>query len=253
MTDATIVVPCYNEATRLDAEEFLRWSRQGRIGFLFVDDGSTDGTRGILDRMHRQCEAGVAVHGLPVNSGKAEAVRQGMLLALERGAAIVGYFDADLATPVPELIAMLDTLQAGRRAVALGSRATALGNGLERKWYRHLSGLLFGTLASWVLGTPFMDTQCGAKLFRSGSLLRAVLEHPFRTRWAFDVELLGRLYAGYRDLPGLPRDEVIEYRLRSWTDIRGSKLSLAAMVRTTLSLAGIWLDLRRWRRDFGGA
>ena len=45
----TIVVPCFNEAARLDAQAFLGMlDARDNLSLLFVDDGSTDGTRDAL-------------------------------------------------------------------------------------------------------------------------------------------------------------------------------------------------------------
>src|ERR1043165_9106871 len=89
------VVPCYNEEKRLDLDAFRAFS--DRVGFLFVDDGSRDGTRRLLQ------SNGFDVLGFDKNGGKAEAVRRGIVEAMSRGAEVVGFWDADLATPLSEL------------------------------------------------------------------------------------------------------------------------------------------------------
>ena len=59
------------------------------------------------------------------------------------------------------------------------------------------------TLAALILRQPFYDTQCGAKLFRNTPALAGALSEPFRSPWAFDLELLGRLREA---LPGRCRE-----------------------------------------------
>ncbi len=133
---------------------------------------------------------------LPTNVGKAEAVRLGMLAAIERGGTVVGYLDADLATPV-ERDAPPDrdrTAQPHRTAV-LGSRVALLGHTVRRRPMRHYLGRLYATAASLALGVAVYDTQCGAKVFRVGTPLQLALADPFPDRWSFDVELLARLLA----------------------------------------------------------
>jgi glycosyltransferase involved in cell wall biosynthesis len=80
------VIPCYNEATRLPAEDFLRFQRATpNVDFVFVNDGSTDGTLAVLDRMVACAPTRFAVVNLKTNQGKSEAVRTGIQVGLKRG------------------------------------------------------------------------------------------------------------------------------------------------------------------------
>ncbi len=111
MSRAIIVVPCYNEAMRLDLlalREFAREHPGPR--FLFVNDGSTDGTRKILDELHCEARERFLVCHLRQNVGKAEAVRQGLLRAFEERPDYVGYWDADLATPLAAILTFCSIL-----------------------------------------------------------------------------------------------------------------------------------------------
>ena len=77
MARHVIVVPCYNEEKRLRTDEFIAYAREhDDIGLLFVDDGSTDGTRGVLEAMQGEAPARIDVLILEQNGGKAEAVRR---------------------------------------------------------------------------------------------------------------------------------------------------------------------------------
>ena len=80
---------------------------------------------------------------------------------------IVGYFDADLATPVAELERLLAVIGKDPQLEAvLASRVALLGHSIQRKPTRHYLGRLYATAASLALGVAVYDTQCGAKLFR---------------------------------------------------------------------------------------
>src|SRR6478752_2733844 len=97
----TIVIPCYNEAARLDHPAFSRFVLANKdVDFLFVDDGSTDSTRQTLESLRESRPDQFRVLGLERNFGKAEAVRHGLLAACERKPDYVGFWDADLATPL---------------------------------------------------------------------------------------------------------------------------------------------------------
>ena len=97
----------------------------------------------------------------------------------------------------------------------------------------------------------FYDTQCGAKIFRATPLLRATLGEEFHSRWAFDVELIGRMLTGAGGLPPILEEDFLEVPLRSWVDVGGSKLGMTSMARVTLDLAVIANLLQKRRREQG--
>jgi len=250
VSGTTLVIPCYNEAARLD-QVALRAFVDGRpdVNLLLVNDGSTDATEACLRALAAERPGRIDVLSLPANAGKAEAVRQGLRAALAGGATTVGYFDADLSTPTGEMARLLDVLAARGAEVVMGARVALLGVDIRRQAARHYLGRVFASVASLVFKTRVYDTQCGAKLFRRSPALEAALEAPFLSRWAFDVELLGRLLAGTPDTPGLSTSDVVEVPLRAWKDVPGSKLNPTAMVGALGDLARIRLALARRRRS----
>ncbi len=240
MALTTLVVPCYNEAGRLHAARFEHFAEQhADVRFVMVDDGSTDRT---LDRL-RELEArvaGIRVLALPKNLGKAEAVRRGMQEAFSLEPGFVGYWDADLATPLEAVDDFLAVLESRPALLgALGSRVKLLGRRIQRSALRHYPGRIFATLASAALNLPVYDTQCGAKLFRCTPEIREVFREPFSSRWIFDVEILARLAEGRRGTsePSL-EDVLYEVSLGEWADVGESK------VKATDLLHALWQLLR---------
>jgi glycosyltransferase involved in cell wall biosynthesis len=251
----TLVFPCFNEGERLRKGAFLQLlATEVQVSLLFVDDGSTDHTADLLATLRAGKPRQIAVHTLARNSGKAEAVRQGLLRALEEDSEIIGYFDADLATPVPEIKRLIGIMRERGPAVLLGSRVALLGRQIERTAVRHYLGRVFATLSSALLHLTVYDTQCGAKLFRRSHTLAVALEEPFLSRWTFDVELLGRLLAG-RPPAAAPLDPalVMEEPLHAWRDVPGSKLRPRHMFIAACDLARVGLDLSRRRKASGSA
>ena len=227
MPETILVIPCFNEAKRLRIDtfsEFLR--RESETDLLFVDDGSHDETHDILESLAAGSEDRIVVHGLPTNQGKAEAVRAGMNLAFERGARFAGYFDADLATPLEESKRLRSVLEERPNVeMVFGSRVQLLGRAIERRPIRHYLGRVFATVVSETLDLAVYDTQCGAKLFRSGPEIRRLFKSPFISNWVFDVELIARLREGERESGWLPAEQVIyELPLDEWVDVAGSKV-----------------------------
>lgn len=242
-----MVVPCFNEARRLNEAEFLDLASSGEVRLLFVNDGSTDGTSAILERLSKESPA-ISVLDLARNRGKGEAVRQGLLQAVAMGAPLVGYFDADLATPGSELLRMIRLLRADPGLAAIfGSRIAKLGSHIERSPVRHYTGRVFATMASIALALPVYDTQCGAKVFRVNENLAAALNTPFRSAWSFDVVLCQRLLDGAPERPGLPVDSFLEMPLERWVDRSGSKVGMLGSLAALLDVTRLGIA-RRWRR-----
>lgn len=229
----TLVIPCHNEAQRLRPRAFRAFlaSRRG-ASLLFVDDGSDDGT---AERLN-----GFDVLRLGRNRGKAEAVRAGVLHCLTRPSPpdYIGFWDADLATPLSEVGRLLGALEGDPGlTLALGSRWVRLGGGVRRSPLRAAGGRLTAALARWATGMPAHDTQCGAKLFRAAAA-RTLFGEPFASRWLFDVELLLRLPGGAARAEEVP--------LRRWSEVAGSRLTPWAALRSLLGLAHLaWYTRRR--------
>ncbi|MBX7074878.1 MAG: glycosyltransferase [Pirellulales bacterium] len=260
--------------------------------FLFVDDGSTDETAAMLADFCRERGSQCRLLRLTRNGGKAEAVRQGMLSALfwsegrleeparKAAAALVtapgdgegpaeraegespranpprgeyvGFWDADLATPLAALAEFREVLDHDKRIEwVFGSRIRLLGRAIERQPLRHYLGRGWATAVSLLLRLPVYDTQCGAKLFRANDELRSVLSDPFISRWVFDVELIARLICARRRWGGAPATAAIfESPLREWRDVEGSKVRPRDFWKGAVDLARIY---RHYRRCLRGA
>jgi dolichyl-phosphate beta-glucosyltransferase len=245
--ELVLVVPCYNEAARLDPEAFLHCvSTHPGMQLVLVNDGSVDGTAKILDRIRGAAPASVTIVREPINRGKAEAVRAGMLAALSRHPRVIAFFDADLSTPlqaVDDFLAVLRTRPAVE--LVLGSRVMLMGRDIRRRPSRHYLGRVFATAVSHALDLPVYDTQCGAKMLRVNAATASLFDQPFRSRWVFDVELIAR----YLRLPaatGEPtrRDRIYELVLPAWHDRPGSKLRWFDFPRAMIDLGHIWRERR---------
>src|SRR5262245_7100651 len=249
MPRLTVVVPCYNEADRLDAAPLLAYlDSHPDASFLLVDDGSQDGTGALHQRLAAERPGRIRALPLTPNRGKAEAVREGLRGALAAGAEIVGYLDADLSTPPAQVDHLLAALGRPGVQVAIGARIGMLGYDIDRSAVRHYLGRVFATAASLILQARVYDTQCGAKLFRAHPALAEALTAPFLSRWAFDVELLGRLLIGTPAVPPLPLAAIVEVPLPVWHDVKGSKLGMTGMAGTLRDLARVANDLGARRR-----
>lgn len=237
MPSTAIIIPCYNEADRLDTDAFVSFTRSNpSFRFLFVDDGSTDETRSVILKMSKK--AAVEYLFLKENHGKAEAVRRGCIHAIDLSEEYnyVGFLDADLATPLDELPRFLRVLETNRECqIVLGSRWQRLGSKISRNPLRHFLGRVFATFVSNYLKMSVYDTQCGAKLMRS-SIVKEVFDKAFISKWFFDVEILRRLTRVYN-----PKDDswAIEIPLSSWSEVGGSKIKITDFIKAPWELVKI--------------
>lgn len=239
----TLVLPFYDEAARLDLGALQRLAGSS-LDLVLVDDGSTDDTRALLAGFLTGAPGTLLT--LDVNAGKGEAVRRGLLAALDAGADLVGYADSDLATPVEEILRVAALARDARNLdVLLGSRLKLAGRVMQRRAMRHYLGRVIATYIDTRTRLGVYDTQCGLKFLRASPELRAALARPFATRWLFDVELLRRLRIEHA-ASGRPL-RMREEPLETWVDVAGSRISRGELLR----VARDFVLLERSMRDSG--
>ena len=216
VVDLEVAIPAYNEAARLP--ETLRrtvaflgaqpWSSR----VVVVDNGSSDGTADAVRAHIRAAGDGVPVELVGcARPGKGAAVRRALLRSRSR---FVGFFDADLATPVETLSAVMEHLEAGAAAV-VGSRYTAGARFVHTQPAgRRLGGAAF-RLATRSLVHGVQDTQCGFKFFDRAAVIPALVTCR-TTGFAFDVELLRHLQGAGQEIVEVPVE---------WSHFDGSSFS----------------------------
>jgi dolichyl-phosphate beta-glucosyltransferase len=244
MSKVCVIIPCFNEVSRLDSATFLAYlSTRDSIDLCFVNDGSTDKTLELLNKIQAQEPGRIHVINLGENGGKAEAVRQGCLAcAGKEKYEWLGYWDADLATPLSEINHLVKKREeAGSDIIfVLGSRVKRLGAEVDRNGKRHIFGRVFSTFASLILKLPVYDSQCGAKLIKA-SEVNIAFNEPFLSKWLFDVEILARFRNHYGLKPVLSK--IIEVPLLQWKEIGGSKIKASYFFKVPLEL---WRIARRY-------
>jgi len=239
MSEICIIIPCYNEANRLPINEFSEFIEQNKnIHFCFVNDGSKDSTLEVLLNLQSKFSEHILVENLVINQGKAEAVRRGILRILENeNYKKIGYFDADLATPLTEISLLNNSLNKDINfTFAFGARVKLLGRKIERKISRHYFGRIFATCASLILKLAVYDTQCGAKLFNR-TIAIEISKEPFLSRWLFDIEIFARIIKKYGRVDA--EKQFIEVPLEQWLEKDDSKLSFAYLLKVPFELLKI--------------
>ncbi len=234
-----IVIPCYNEADRLLTDEFTRFIEQNTsYTLLFVNDGSKDDTLQVLKRFEMSNPQYIEVLDLDQNSGKAEAVRQGVLHLHEQDVYdYVGFLDADLSTDFSDMSTMIDEINSSKVMAVVGSRITRVGADIHKSDSRAIISSTINKLINALTKMSFKDTQCGAKVFDK-DVIDLLFGKPFASSWLFDVELFVRLRLNYGKK--VAQELIIEHPLKKWLHVEGSKLSWKDSFKIFGELLGIY-------------
>jgi len=223
--DLSVVIPAYNEASRLPAslERIIAYfgTRSVAYELLVVDDGSSDDTAAVAAAILGPLGERGRVLRNPQNMGKGASVRRGMLAA--RGARVL-FSDADLSAPIEELPKLEQAIDAGA-GVAIGSRGVDRTLIEERQpMLRNLMGRVFNVVVQIFAVRGIRDTQCGFKLF-AAEAVSPIFARTRIDRFGFDVEVLAlaqRLGIVIAEVPG------------RWHDSPGSRVTLYQGARAFL-------------------
>jgi glycosyltransferase involved in cell wall biosynthesis len=160
----SVLIPVYNEVKTL--EELLSRVREIEINkeIILVDDGSTDGTRDLLQEKIEGKYPDVKVFLHETNKGKGAAIRT----AIEKARGdILLIQDADLEYDPKEYFNLLAPILDGKADVVFGSRF--LGGGAHRVhlfWHRMANGMLT-TLSNMMTNLNLTDMEVCYKVFRA--------------------------------------------------------------------------------------
>jgi glycosyltransferase involved in cell wall biosynthesis len=161
--DLSVVIPIYNEEPNLDAlyrevtDVLTRWGRPYEL--LLVDDGSRDGSFGVLARI-QAADPRVRVIQFRRNFGQTAAFAAGFAAA--RGRLIVTS-DGDLQNDPRDIPAMAERLETEDLDIVCGWRKDRKDTFINRR----LPSVMANALISWATGVKLNDYGCSLKVFRA--------------------------------------------------------------------------------------
>ena len=212
----SVVVPAYNEEKRIERTllsvvQYLE-SQSYSYEIIVVNDGSEDGTAGVVTRLSRGAPA-IRMIDYKENRGKGWAVKQGMLSA--KGALRL-FMDADNSTTVDQFERVIPHFEGGADIVIGSRRVEGARITLHQSWFRENLGRVFNLVVRSINGLHIEDTQAGFKAF-TAEAAESIFPLQSIWGWSFDVEVLN-----IADALGLSVKEVpIE-----WRNDPGSHVSL---------------------------
>jgi glycosyltransferase involved in cell wall biosynthesis len=233
-----IVIPAHNEEKRIERTLYAYRTGfpQSDVRFHVALDGCHDRTADVV-RRHVRDDHRVVLHEYP-KLGKG-----GVLMETFRrcDADLVGFVDADCATPPGELARM--TVQAADNDGVIASRRLpASVTPRPRRGGRSLTSRGFAWGVRRLFRLPYADTQCGAKVIRRHVVARVVPLMSSRD-FLFDVDLLVLARRLGYDLVEVPT---------VWIDQAGSKVRAAGdAVRMLASALRLWVHHRTMPVDTG--
>ena len=242
-----VVIPCYNEENRLKSEEFINFiERNSGYHLCFVNDGSTDKTMQVLQNLKKGREDYISIYNCAKNGGKAEAVRQGLIyMSNFADLDYVGFLDADLSTDFQDFDDLVKTIETTDFQIVNGSRISRMGANITKESARKIISMTINLIITTILGMPFKDTQCGAKIMRK-ELIPVAFNSPFLTKWLFDVEIFMRMKKQFGKENA--QEMICEQPLKRWIHADGSKLSMKDSLKIGFQLLKIY-----WNYNFSTA
>lgn len=155
----SVVVPCHNEEGNVAACAARVPDMGAGTEIIFVDDGSTDGTRdAVLGAMAK--DPRIRLVAYDANQGKANAVRAGFDAARND---VLMILDADMSVGPEDLPKFLAPLEGGTAEFVNGTRLVYPVEGRAMPTVNFIGNKAFCLLISWVLRQRVSDTLCGTK------------------------------------------------------------------------------------------
>lgn len=231
MVKLTVVMPCYNEGTRIyrniietitQVEKFCDSFR-----IIVVNDGSQDETEYEIKRAMEQ-DHRIGMISYEKNQGKGYAVKRGMMASKSEYTA---FLDADLELPPYLLEGFLKKAEEGVDVV-IGSKMHPESQ-VEYPFLRKVLSTGYYWFMKLLFGMKLKDTQTGIKLFRTEKI-RPVLKMVRTSRFSFDIEILA--IAAKKGLSIIEMPVVVNFSRNKSDKSKISFSSIYEMVRDSLRI-----------------
>jgi len=243
----SIIIPAHNEEKRIvkTLEAYYKVFKEKKenktikeFEIIVVANACKDKTAESVDKFRKKFKE---IKLLDFEeAGKGFAVKEGFKEALSSKADLIGFVDADMATPPEAFYSLVKNIRDYDGVI--GSRYIK-GSVLEPKppFIRTAASRIFNFIIRSLFLFNFRDTQCGAKLFRKEAVEK-VLAKLNMTQWAFDIDLL---YNAKKSGARIKEHQIF------WRDIEGSKINLKkASTQMLLAVLQLRILNSRFKRSW---
>ena len=224
MRRVLIIIPAHNEEKRIGMmlEKYCKFFRERKelIEFLVILNACTDNTLGVVKEFQKKFKE---IKFLDFEQqGKGFAITEGFKEALKKDFELIGFVDADMATPPNAFYGLIRHIKNSDGVIAnRWDKRSKVG---PRTFVRKVLSKGGNFIVRSLFFFNHRDTQCGAKLFKK-ELLAKVLPKLGASEWSFDMDLLfyaRREKAKIKSIPTM------------WEDKRGSNINLKKTPITVL-------------------
>ncbi len=188
MVQISVILPVYNESKCIAStfNTVLEYSlKNPYYEFIFVNDGSTDGTPNILKQHIEDSKTSrISLISYEQNRGKGYAIKRGVESSFGD---YICFLDSDMAYSLTHLEFLIDKLEVFD--VVIGCRNLIPENFNRVRLIRLLAGKIFNFMTRSILSLHFNDMQAGLKGFRK-EVAKELFDKQTIQRFCFDVELI---------------------------------------------------------------
>jgi dolichyl-phosphate beta-glucosyltransferase len=185
----SIVLPFYNEKKRiLSCLNQIKKFKSNKIitEFIFVDDGSKDGTDLIIKKFFKKKKKKWKIIKSKKNMGKGYALKLGVLSAKNQW---ILTSDTDMSVPLEQILKWNKNKFLKKNcSIYFGSREHN-NSTVESRIYRKVLGKIFRIIIKILLKITIRDTQCGYKLYKSG-IGKKIFKNLTINKFEHDLEII---------------------------------------------------------------
>ncbi len=191
--DKLVIIPTYNEKENI--EKIIRkvFSLAGNFHVLIIDDGSPDGTAGIVKSLQNEFRDRLFIEERKGKLGLGTAYIHGFKWALQRDYQYIFEMDADFSHNPEDLVRLYEACAAGADLV-VGSRYVRGGKVVNWPWDRIFiskGGALYTQLITWM---PVQDPTAGFVCYKQNVLKTLKLDKIKFVGYAFQIEMKYRAW-----------------------------------------------------------